>query len=86
MADQLTEEQIAEFKEAFSLFDKVSYHVTFPSISMLCMCGKRTFTPAEIYPRVDYIRHFCHPVQCYGVKVREGKSSRTRMCIVLKIT
>jgi Ca2+-binding EF-hand superfamily protein len=23
MADQLTEEQIAEFKEAFSLFDKV---------------------------------------------------------------
>ena len=24
MADQLTEEQIAEFKEAFSLFDKVS--------------------------------------------------------------
>jgi Ca2+-binding EF-hand superfamily protein len=25
MADQLTEEQIAEFKEAFSLFDKVSY-------------------------------------------------------------
>ena len=28
MADQLTEEQIAEFKEAFSLFDKVrNYHV-----------------------------------------------------------
>ena len=25
MADQLTEEQIAEFKEAFSLFDKVSF-------------------------------------------------------------
>ena len=24
MADQLTEEQIAEFKEAFSLFDKVT--------------------------------------------------------------
>ena len=24
MADQLTEEQIAEFKEAFSLFDKVN--------------------------------------------------------------
>ncbi len=24
MADQLTEEQIAEFKEAFSLFDKVA--------------------------------------------------------------
>lgn len=25
MADQLTEEQIAEFKEAFSLFDKVIF-------------------------------------------------------------
>ena len=28
MADQLTEEQIAEFKEAFDEFDKVSLDVT----------------------------------------------------------
>jgi hypothetical protein len=35
MADQLTEEQIAEFKEAFSLFDKVGF---VPSLLWHSLC------------------------------------------------
>lgn len=38
MADQLTEEQIAEFKEAFSLFDKDG-DGKFRRRSHLCVCG-----------------------------------------------
>jgi len=36
MADQLTEEQIAEFKEAFSLFDKDGDGKWFHFRSVLC--------------------------------------------------
>lgn len=39
MADQLTDEQISEFKEAFSLFDKDGdgNYIVFPFIFSICI-------------------------------------------------
>lgn len=58
MADQLTEEQIAEFKEAFSLFDKdgdgkksasISYHFEIPSSAFVAVSSK---TRIAMYGRI----------------------------------
>jgi calmodulin len=51
MADQLTEEQIAEFKEAFSLFGKylgVSLFFNFPVVFSLDKDGDGTITTKEL--------------------------------------
>ena len=68
MADQLTDEQIAEFKEAFSLFDKDGdgTRLTYPpSPSSLCSARfpdlwrpdrDRAFSPARSGPNYrDYV-------------------------------
>jgi hypothetical protein len=42
MADQLTEEQIAEFKEAFSLFDKDGDGEFKPEMNLLWRLARRS--------------------------------------------
>ena len=37
MADHLTEEQTAEFREAFALFDKVKFKVKYFFFTFLCL-------------------------------------------------
>ena len=54
MADQLTEEQIAEFKEAFSLFDKDGDGECRPSVS----CVQRLWNSAP--PHHVAARHTLH--------------------------
>ncbi|EHB12133.1 Calmodulin [Heterocephalus glaber] len=56
MADQLTEEQIAEFKEAFSLFDKVgAITITTKELGTVMRSLGQNPTEAELQDMIDEV-------------------------------
>ena len=59
MADQLTEEQIAEFKEAFSLFDKDGDGtITTKELGTVMRSLGQNPTEAELQGNFSKIQHF----------------------------
>uniref|UniRef100_A0A8C6FU98 EF-hand domain-containing protein n=1 Tax=Moschus moschiferus TaxID=68415 RepID=A0A8C6FU98_MOSMO len=62
MADQLTEEQIAEFKEAFSLFDKDGDGtLTTKELGTVMRPLGQNPTEAELQDTINEVDAFCTP-------------------------